>query len=554
MLEAAAHWRPFSFCEGWEWTDPTVKKPLSQKTGWPRGIGESPGGIDVKPPPYTFDPDRLDALSRLAIVDTPPERGFDDVVELAVQICQAPVALVSLVSSDRQWFKARSGFEACETDLDSSVCAFALVEPDVLVIADLAQDARTRNNPLVRGEPHIRFYAGAPLRTAEGHVIGSLCVIDDKPRPEGLTESQSGALKSLARQVMAQLELRRAIVARDHALAAQEAQTVRRKASEARYKTLFDAIDDGFCIVEMKFRDEQAVDYRFVEINPAFARQTGLTDAQGRWMREMVPQHEQYWFDVYGRVASTGEAVRFEYQAKGLDDRWFNVHAFRIGRSDAPLVAILFSDESARKQAELDRLGAEDQQRVLNHELSHRMKNTMSLVQAVASQTLKSVPDQTPVKAFSERVLALSVAHDLLLQRNWTAAEFQDVAETVVATFGDAARFDISGPKVTLGSRATLSLSLLLHELTTNAFKYGALSNATGRVTIAWDVSDHKTEPELSLKWDERGGPDVVEPTRKGFGSRLLRIGLVGTGGVQLRYHSTGFEAEFTAGLADLQA
>jgi PAS domain S-box-containing protein len=507
----------------------------------------------VKPPDYTIDPARLDALARFAVLDSPPERGFDDIVELAIQICETPVALVSLVSSDRQWFKARSGFEACETDLDSSVCAFALVEPDMLIIPDLAQDVRTKGNPLVSGEPHIRFYAGAPLRTAEGHVLGSLCVIDDKPRPDGLTARQSSALKNLARQVMAQLELRRAVVERDDALAAQKAQETRRKESEARYRALFEAIDDGFCIVEMKFAGEQAVDYRFVEVNPAFARQTGLANAKGRWMRDLVPQHEQYWFDIYGRVAATGVPARFEYQAKELDDRWFHVHAFRIGRPDAPFVAILFSDHSERKEAELFRLKAEDQQRVLNHELSHRMKNTMALVQAIASQTLKAIPDQAPVKAFSERVLALSLAHDLLLQRNWTAAQIGDVVETVARSFGDAARFDISGPEVTLGPRATLSLSLLLHELTTNALKYGAFSNIVGRVKIAWMVRDHGDEPELYLEWRERDGPGVIEPVRKGFGSRLVKTGLAGTGGVAFSYPPSGFEAEFTASLADLK-
>jgi len=498
-------------------------------------------------------PARLDALARLSILDTPPERGFDDIVDLAVQICETPVALVSLVSSDRQWFKARTGFEVCETALDRSVCAFALVEPNLLIIPDLADDVRTRNNPLVTGKPHIRFYAGVPLRTGEGHVIGSLCVIDDKPRPGGLTEQQSGALRNLARQVMAQLELRRAIVERDAALAAQKAQEAEREKSEAQFRILFESIDDGFCIVEMKFAGDRAVDYRFVEVNPAFVRQTGLAGAQGRWMRDMVPDHEQYWFDVYGRVASTGEPVRFEHQAKQLDDRWFSVSAFRIGWPDTPLVAILFKDDSLRKEAETFRVRAEEQQRLLNHELSHRMKNTMALVQAVASQTLKAIPDQAPVKAFSERVLALSMAHDLLLQRNWTAAQIGDVVKTAVSTFGDCARFDMSGPKVTLGSRATLSLSLLLHELTTNALKYGALSNTTGKVKIGWEVRDRDDASELFLEWRERGGPGVVAPTRTGFGSRLVRMGLAGTGGTQFRYRSDGFEAEFTAALDDLK-
>ena len=120
----------------------------------------------MNPPDYTHDAGRLAALARYAILDTPAEPGFDDIVQLAAQICEAPVALVSLVAADRQWFKARIGFELCETNLGSSVCAHALIEPDLLVIPDLTLDARSKDNPLVTADPNIRFYAGAPFRAA----------------------------------------------------------------------------------------------------------------------------------------------------------------------------------------------------------------------------------------------------------------------------------------------------------------------------------------------------------------------------------------------------
>jgi len=161
-----------------------------------------------------LDPVRLAALAGYDIIDTAPEKGFDDIVVLARNACDTPVALVSLVAADRQWFKARVGFEPCETALNASVCAHALVEPDLLVIPDLAIDPRTRENPLVTGEPHIRFYAGAPLRTPDGLVLGSLCAIDTKPRPEGLTPKQAESLRALAGQVVDQMELRRAIRSR----------------------------------------------------------------------------------------------------------------------------------------------------------------------------------------------------------------------------------------------------------------------------------------------------------------------------------------------------
>ena len=172
-------------------------------------------------PPLVDDAERLKALASYAILDTPAEDGFDDIVQLATHVCDAPVALVSFVAEGRQWFKARIGFPACETDLNSSVCAHALAEPDLLVIPDLARDPRTLDNPLVVGEPFIRFYAGAPLRTAAGAALGSLCVIDHQPRPGGLTEAQAESLRALARQVMRQLELRRAMLGRDELLVVQ---------------------------------------------------------------------------------------------------------------------------------------------------------------------------------------------------------------------------------------------------------------------------------------------------------------------------------------------
>ncbi|RKK01497.1 PAS domain S-box protein [Pseudoroseomonas wenyumeiae] len=123
--------------------------------------------------------------------------------------------------------------------------------------------------------------------------------------------------------------------------------------SEARYRTLFEAIDAGFCIIEMRFDARQVpVDYRFIEVNPAFERQTGLVDAAGRWMRDMAPEHEQHWYDIYGRVALTGEPARFENAAASLG-RWYEVHAFRVGEPEEPRVAVLFNDISDRRRAEL---------------------------------------------------------------------------------------------------------------------------------------------------------------------------------------------------------
>ena len=145
------------------------------------------------------------------------------------------------------------------------------------------------------------------------------------------------------------------------------------RASEERYRTLFEAIDAGFCIIEVQFDAAgQAVDYRFVETNPAFELQAGLTGATGRSMREMLPAHEQHWFDTYGRVATTRQPVRFENAAAGLG-RWFDVQAFAVGDPHQHRVAVLFSDISARRRAELDLRASEARLRRLTETLEQQV-------------------------------------------------------------------------------------------------------------------------------------------------------------------------------------
>ena len=160
--------------------------------------------------------DRLAALDRYRILDTPPEPAFDAIVALAAQICATPIAAISLVAAGRQWFKAEIGMGTHGTNLVVAICDDAIQLPGLVVIPNLAEDPRFRENPIVMGPPKLRFYAGAPLLTPDGLPLGMLCVLDDKPRH--LTADQSTALLALADQVMAQLEMRRLLSERDAAL------------------------------------------------------------------------------------------------------------------------------------------------------------------------------------------------------------------------------------------------------------------------------------------------------------------------------------------------
>jgi GAF domain-containing protein len=150
---------------------------------------------------------RLKVLWQYDVLDTVPEEVFDDLTELAARICEAPIALLSLVDENRQWFKSKVGVTINETSRDISFCAHAIKQEDLFIIPDAMKDLRFANNPLVTSDPKIRFYAGAPLITPDGHALGTLCVIDKVPRELRLEQQQ--ALRVLARHVMTQLELRR---------------------------------------------------------------------------------------------------------------------------------------------------------------------------------------------------------------------------------------------------------------------------------------------------------------------------------------------------------
>jgi len=158
---------------------------------------------------------RIAALHAYGILDTPIEAAFEDITRIAAHVCGAPIAVVNLIDENRQWFKSEIGLGVRETPLDTSICAHAILQSDFMEIPDTEQDDRFRLNPLVTGAPHLRFYAGALLKTPEGHALGTVCVLDTRPRT--LDDAQRATLRALARQTMAQLELRRALAVADRA-------------------------------------------------------------------------------------------------------------------------------------------------------------------------------------------------------------------------------------------------------------------------------------------------------------------------------------------------
>jgi PAS domain S-box-containing protein len=233
--------------------------------------------------------ERLAALDRYRILDTPRELEFDDIVRLAADIFEAPIAVVNLIAEGRQWFKAEVGIGADELPLDVSICAHAILQPGIFVVPDTTKDERFAANPLVLGEPGLRFYAGALLETAEGLPLGTVCVLDTKPRPGGITARQRLTLEVLARQAMTQLELRRAIAERQRRAEQLETEIdTRREVGAALEDTTrrLDAVLNNTRMAVFLMDDRQQCVYA----NAAAEKLTGYRfgDMRGRALHDVV--------------------------------------------------------------------------------------------------------------------------------------------------------------------------------------------------------------------------------------------------------------------------
>lgn len=221
-------------------------------------------------------------------------------------------------------------------------------------------------------------------------------------------------------------------------------------------------------------------------------------------------------------AARNGRSARFQgaaNTAKG-NPRYWDVQVGPIIGPDGKPEAILSVSRDITQIKE-----AEDRQRLLSLELKHRMKNTVAMIQAIANQTIRGGPEVDAVKdAFVARLNIMASAQDLLTQTAWARASLQFLVEESLKGHSDLSRFRIEGPKVELSSKTALAMALALHELATNATKYGALSHDSGRIDVTWSVIDG----EFKFEWRESGGPAVVQPTRRGFGTRMIERALAG--------------------------
>lgn len=369
-------------------------------------------------------------------------------------------------------------------------------------------------------ESNVRALISVPL-VKSGRIVAILII--DEARPRTWTPLEVSLVQETAERTWASVERAKSEAAL--------------RESEARYKLLFNSLDAGFCVAEIIFdASGKPADYRFLEVNSAFERQTGLKNAVGKTMRSLAPAHEEHWFEIYGAIALTGKPRRFEQAAAALG-RYYEVYAFRFGDPDEYKVGIHFNDVSERKRQE-------EHVRLLMREVSHRAKNMLALVQAIARQTA-AVSTKDFLDRFNRRIHALAASHDLLVESEWKGAKLAQLVQSQLTPFGDllGRRIELQGPPITVSAAAAQTIGMCLHELATNSAKFGALSNSAGRVEITWTVHDNASgDPELAIMWVESGGPPVQTPTSRGFGTSVVRdLVEIGLGAkVELLYPSAG--------------
>ncbi|MGH9744670.1 MAG: response regulator [Candidatus Acidiferrales bacterium] len=281
---------------------------------------------------------RLETLQRYDILDTLPEQEFDDLSRLAALICGTPIALVSLIDTDRQWFKAKVGIDDSETPRDVAFCAHAILEPGVMVVRDAFEDERFRTNPLVTGEPKVRFYAGAPLLTREGHALGTLCVVDHVPRE--LSVEQLEALRALSRLVVNEFELRRSVT--DLSQAMRE-----RRLIQSELDQLFDLSLDLFCIA--------GFDGYFKRINPAWEKTLGISKEEllSRPYIDFVhPDDHEATLSEAKSMGTGSVTFSFENRYRCGDGTYIWLLWNATPSSDQKLIFAVARDITLRKRAE----------------------------------------------------------------------------------------------------------------------------------------------------------------------------------------------------------
>ena len=327
----------------------------------------------------------------------------------------------------------------------------------------------------------------------------------------------------------AEIELVQDVAERTWAAAERARAETTLRESEEKYRNLFESMDEAYAVVDvLKNEDGKWVDFRFVEVNPAFLKHTKMPPPVGKTATELLGTSNPRWTELYGQALDTGQALRVEESEPTLG-LTFDLNIFTLDRA-ANRVAVLFTNITDRKQAEQALRGSERRANTLLAELQHRVRNTLAVVRSIARRTAQNSSTTEEMLAhFHGRLDAFSRVQAVLTRSGDAKVDLTSLIEDELMAHAarDGEQISIEGPPIALEPRAAERMSLAIHELTTNAVKHGALFGEHGRISISWEKQPSNGGSKLLLNWKETGvtiAPDDIR--RGGFGMELLRESL----------------------------
>lgn len=447
------------------------------------------------------------------------------ITRFAASLFDTPISLVSLLVGDTQHFLARQGTEQTENPRSTSFCSHAMLQDSIMEVRDATLDERFAGNPLVTGEPGIRYYAGRPLVSKEGLPLGALCVVGTEPRPAGMTATQREGLEVLGLAVMRRLHGRR-----------KELESV---AELERREQHLRALADSMPAIAWSADGEGNFDY----FNRQLIEFTGdvAPDRGGAIHPDDFGPANALW----QQCLKSGETYEIQHRIRRHDGeyRWMMARAVPVLGSDGRPVRWFGTAVDIHDAHQLS-----ESRDLLARELSHRIKNIFAVVASLVSLSVRKRPE---ARDFAEDLIgtlrALGRAHDYVRPAGGERrSSLHGMLEDLFTPYGvaGAGRVAIRGDDARIAARAATPLALVFHELATNSAKYGALSAEEG--TIELTISDHG--PAMTLRWVERGGPPPAGELNEGFGSRLVEMSVTGQlgGSWQRRFEPDGLVCELT--------
>jgi PAS domain S-box-containing protein len=440
--------------------------------------------------PHIFSP-RVSAIRKSGLLDHSARAQFHHLTEHLRVALQVPVAIISIVDEDRQVFAGHCGLPAPwdslgETPMTHSFCQHVVERSAPLEVMDANLHELVSTNHAI-ADLGVRAYLGVPIALPTGELVGALAAIDTAPRQ--WTEHDRKVLESLA-----------VVVEREISVGV----------SELKYRRLFEDMQEGFFIAEaVRDTTQEVIDLRLEEVNPAFERLTGLQSEAiaGKLLGELVPELGQQMLPAVLKVLRSGQPL-VHVTAEAGAGRWFE-NRMRLLEGDR--IASVFTDVTQRKLQD-------EQQRVLQQEMTHRVKNIMAVVSAVVSASLRNALSVEQARDIVSSRIEAMARTQALITRQGGDTDFAAVVREAIEPHVDEHKVSIEGPSILISGQQAVGLSLAIYELATNAAKYGALTSEDGRIAIRWTAGPDRT---FSFTWQESDGPPVNAPSRSGFGSKL---------------------------------